>query len=118
MSCSASILFAAPTDDEARLLATSMLQAFAALRTGMPRRLQPPDPALAPALADAAASPMGHIMECSAIGGPETVRTSIAAFVARTGADELILASHVYGHAARVRGFAIAAEAMGLTPRA
>jgi luciferase family oxidoreductase group 1 len=107
-------IFAAPTDNEARLLATSMLQAFAALRTGMPRTLQPPDPALVPALAEITHSPLGDVLECSAMGGPDTVKACIDAFIARTGADELILASHIYDHAARVRSYAIAAEVCGL----
>jgi hypothetical protein len=32
------------------------------------------------------------------------------AFIRRTGADELILASHIYDHGARVRAYEIAAE--------
>ena len=32
-------------------------------------------------------------------------------FVARTGADELIVASHIYDHAARLHSYEIAAQA-------
>jgi alkanesulfonate monooxygenase SsuD/methylene tetrahydromethanopterin reductase-like flavin-dependent oxidoreductase (luciferase family) len=39
-------IFAAPTDEEGRFLATSLMQAFASLRRGEPRRLQPPDTAI------------------------------------------------------------------------
>jgi hypothetical protein len=39
------------------------------------------------------------------------VREGIARFIARTGADELMVTSHVYDHAARLRSFEIAAEA-------
>ena len=37
--------------------------------------------------------------------------TGIAAFAARTGADELILTGQIYDHAARLRSFEIAAAA-------
>ena len=47
----------------------------------------------------------------SVIGSPETVRAGLRAFVARTGADELMITSQVFDHAARLRSFEIAAEA-------
>jgi alkanesulfonate monooxygenase SsuD/methylene tetrahydromethanopterin reductase-like flavin-dependent oxidoreductase (luciferase family) len=52
---------------------------------------------------------LAQVLQCSAIGSPETVKRSIEAFIARTGADELILASHIYDHAARVRAYEITA---------
>lgn len=104
-------IFAAPTDEEGRLLASSMMQAFASLRRGEPRRLQPPDPAFEASLTDMERAQLAQVLECSAIGSPETVKRSIAAFVERTGADELILASHIYDHGARVRAYEIAAQA-------
>jgi hypothetical protein len=41
------------------------------------------------------------------------VKASIDRFIARTQADELILASHIYDHAARVRAYEIAAQVRG-----
>ncbi|MGE0740777.1 MAG: LLM class flavin-dependent oxidoreductase [Hyphomonadaceae bacterium] len=108
-------IFAAPTDAEARLLATSLMQSFASLRRGIPRKLQAPDPAFEQALTDTERAQLESVFECSAIGAPETVKRSIAAFIARTGADELILASHIYDHAARVRAYEIVAEVCGLS---
>jgi alkanesulfonate monooxygenase SsuD/methylene tetrahydromethanopterin reductase-like flavin-dependent oxidoreductase (luciferase family) len=49
----------------------------------------------------------------SIIGSPETVRSGIAALVAETGADELMVVSDVYDHALRLRSFALIAEAGG-----
>jgi luciferase family oxidoreductase group 1 len=103
-------IFAAPTDEEARLLATSLMQAFASLRRGIPRRLQPPDPAFEDTLTEMERAQLEQVLACSAIGSPATVKASIAAFVARTGADELILASHIFDHSARVRAYEIAAQ--------
>jgi hypothetical protein len=50
-----------------------------------------------------------HALSCSAVGSAETVRQWLADFAARTSADELILASQTFDHAARLRSFEIAA---------
>jgi alkanesulfonate monooxygenase SsuD/methylene tetrahydromethanopterin reductase-like flavin-dependent oxidoreductase (luciferase family) len=42
-------------------------------------------------------------------GSAETVRRGLETIVARTGADELMLASQIYDHAARVRSYELAA---------
>ena len=49
------------------------------------------------------------MLSCSVVGSPETVRRGLEAFVARTGADELMLASQIYDHAARLRSYELAA---------
>ncbi len=103
-------IFAAPTDEEGRLLASSLMQAFASLRRGLPRKLQPPNPAFEQSLTESERAQLDQVMGCSAVGSPATVKASLAAFIERTGADELILASHIYDHAARVRAYEIAAQ--------
>src|SRR5690606_2469932 len=103
-------IFAAPTDEEGRLLATSLMQAFASLRRGVPRKLQPPDPAFETTLSESERAQLDMVMACSAIGSPQSVKASFEAFIARTKPDELILASHIYDHAARVRAYEIAAD--------
>ena len=50
----------------------------------------------------------------SIVGSPETVREGLAALVAETQADELIVVSDVYDHSARLRSFELIAEAAGL----
>ena len=52
---------------------------------------------------------LDDILACAAIGSPETVRARLTSLIARTNADELILTSQIYDHAARVRSFEIAA---------
>jgi alkanesulfonate monooxygenase SsuD/methylene tetrahydromethanopterin reductase-like flavin-dependent oxidoreductase (luciferase family) len=49
----------------------------------------------------------------SIIGSPATVRSGIAALVAETGADELMVVSDVYHHALRLRSFELIAQAAG-----
>jgi alkanesulfonate monooxygenase SsuD/methylene tetrahydromethanopterin reductase-like flavin-dependent oxidoreductase (luciferase family) len=41
------------------------------------------------------------------IGGPATVRAGLDAFIARTGADELMITAHIHDHAARLRSYEI-----------
>ena len=38
------------------------------------------------------------------------MRTELERFVERTGADEVIVSSHIYDHGARLRSYQIAAE--------
>lgn len=103
-------VFAADTDEEARVLATSMQQAFVNLRTGRPGKLQPPKPGYLESLDPQAYAMLEQVLSCSAIGSPETVRTAMEAFVKRTGADELMITSQIYDHAKRLRSFEIAAQ--------
>lgn len=104
-------VFGADTDEEAKLLVTSMQQAFVNLRSGTPKKLQPPRPGYYENLHPHDRSILDEVLTCSAIGSPETVRREMKAFAEVTGADEIIVASMIYDHAARLRSYRIAAEA-------
>jgi luciferase family oxidoreductase group 1 len=106
-------VFAADTDDEAELIATSMQQAFVNLRSGRPSTLPPPVPGYRERLDPLGRTLLDGILSCSAIGSPEHVRAAIAAFAERTKADELMIASMIYDHRARLRSYEIAASALG-----
>ena len=106
--------FAADSDEEGALLATSMQQAFVALRTGNPGKLKPPVAGYAETLPEQARAMLDGVLSCSAIGSPATVRASLEAFVARTGADELMITSQIFNHDARVRSYEIVAEMFGM----
>ena len=101
---------AADTDDEARYLATSLQQAFVNMRSGRPSTLPPPVRGYENSLSEAARALLASVLECSAIGGPETVRRGLGDFIARTGADELMIGSTVFDHAARLHSFEIVAK--------
>ncbi len=103
-------IFAADSDAEAELLASSMQQAFVALRTGNPRKLPPPLPGYRDTLPPQARTMLDHVLQASAVGSPETVQRQVAAFLKRTGADELIITCQMFDHDARKRSFSIAAE--------
>jgi luciferase family oxidoreductase group 1 len=111
-------VFAADSDEEARFLRSSLVQAFVNLRTGNPGRLPRPVEDLAARLDPMALAMADRALACSAVGSPETVRRAIAAFVDRHRPDELILTGQIHDHAARLRSFAIAAEMLAEGQRA
>ena len=106
-------VFAAETDREARRLRTSMQQAFANLRLGRPGRLPRPVDDISAVLDPGVLAGVNRALAFSAVGTAETVRREIAGFVERHAPDELILTGQIHDHAARLRSFEIAAEALG-----
>ena len=105
-------VFAADTDAEAELLASSQQQSFVALRTGNPRQLPPPVEGYRASLGAQGSAILDHVLQCSAVGSPATVARGLAAFVDRTGVDEIMVASAIYDHEARKRSLALTAQAL------
>jgi len=108
-------VFAAETDAEAQLLFSSLQQAFVNLRSGRPGKLPPPVEGYEAPLDPAARGMIASALSCSAVGSAETVRAQVEAFVADTGADELMVTSQIWDHEARVRSLEILAGAADLT---
>jgi alkanesulfonate monooxygenase SsuD/methylene tetrahydromethanopterin reductase-like flavin-dependent oxidoreductase (luciferase family) len=48
-----------------------------------------------------------HVLREAIVGGPDALRLRLEAFIARTGADELMITSHIHDHTARVRSYDI-----------
>ncbi|NNG24773.1 LLM class flavin-dependent oxidoreductase [Telluria aromaticivorans] len=103
-------VFAADTDAEAHVLATSMQQAFVNLRSGRPSKLQPPVPGYLESLGTAERMMLDSVLSCTAIGAPEAVEAQLRAFIERTKPDELMITSQVFDHAARLRAYEITAD--------
>ena len=103
-------VFAADTDEEARLLRTSARMSTLWLRQGRPRPLPPPDPGFEAGLSPLERRMLDEQGACSAVGAPAAVLRQLEEFVERTGVDELMLASQVFDHGARIRSFEIAME--------
>ena len=106
---------AAETDDEARFLASSGRQSFASLRQGRPTQLPPPSKEWEPDRTD----PVDPVQRprVSFVGSAKTVSREMRDFIERTSADELIIVSHIYDHAARLRSYETAAEILRDEPR-
>ena len=103
-------IFAADTTQEARMLFTSLQQAFVNLRTGNPGQLPPPVEGYGERLDPQAAGMLAHALSCAAVGDRDVVRAGLEAFIARTQADEVIVTAQIFDHQARLRSFEIAAE--------
>jgi alkanesulfonate monooxygenase SsuD/methylene tetrahydromethanopterin reductase-like flavin-dependent oxidoreductase (luciferase family) len=101
---------AADDDAEARRLFTSVQQSFANMFRGRRGRLPAPidDIAAFWSSADERAR-VSQMLSRSFVGSPETVRSGLERFVAETAADELIVASAVHDHAARLRSYELLA---------
>lgn len=104
-------VLAGETDEEARYLATSLMQAFVNLRRGTPGKLPAPREGFEKTLSDTERAMLSQVLTCSGVGSPETVRRALSAFIARTQADEVIIASQMYAHVHRVRSLDVAMAA-------
>ena len=106
-------VFCAETEVEAQLIASSQAQAFVALRTGTPGKLQPPIEGYRDSLPAPAKAMLAHLDQAAAIGTPTQVSSAIEAFVSRTGADEIVLSGATFDPEARARSIALTAQAVG-----
>lgn len=105
-------VFAGETDAEGWRIRTSMEQAFANLRTGRPGPLPRPVDDIDAILDPMVKAGVDEALRISATGSLATVAGELGALVDRYRPDEMILTGQIHDHAARLRSFAIAAEAM------
>lgn len=105
-------VFCAPTDDEAEFLAGSMQLAFLKLRSGAPIPLPSPEEARAYPYAPHEEAARAAVRDMQIVGSPDTVRARLLNLVAETQADELMVTTMMYNHGARLRSFALLAEAL------
>jgi luciferase family oxidoreductase group 1 len=103
-------VIAAETDEEARHLFTSPQQQFTNLFRGTRGQLQPPIDDIESYWSPAEKAQAMNMLACSFVGSSETVRQGLAGFIEQTGADEIIAASAIYDHKARLRSYEIPAE--------
>ena len=102
-------IVAADTDEEARRLATTQQMAFADIFRGARGLSRPPIDDIEGYWSPMEKAQATRMLARSVIGSPRTVRAGIDALAAETGADELIVVSDVYDHAARLRSFELIA---------
>jgi luciferase family oxidoreductase group 1 len=104
-------VLAADTDEDARFLASSAQRAYINRALGLPTQLAPPVHEFEATLSARERAVLDNRMVRAAIGSAQTVQRGLEDFIAETGADELMIATQVYDHAARVRSYEIAAAA-------
>ena len=104
-------VIAADTDDDARWLATTPQQSSLNLIRNHPGPLQPPVEKLDWDSFEEAA--VGSRFGAAVVGSADTVRHGLERFLVATQVDELILATALYDHGARLRSYEIVAEVAG-----
>ena len=102
-------VIAADTDAEAQRLFTSAQQAFTNAVRGTRRQLPPPIDNIESYWSPMEKAQASNMLACSFVGSPQTVRTGLEQFIEQTGADELMVASAIYDHSARLRSYELLA---------
>ena len=108
-------VIAADTDDEARHLATSQQIMFTNMLRGRRGLFPPPIADIDAFWSPLEKAQVQRMLACTLTGSPDTLRAALPAFIAETGADELIVTTNIFDHAKRKRSFALLAEVAGLT---
>ena len=104
----------ADTDEEASFLLTTIQQVFVNLRRGQPGQVPPPRRGFLDEIAPWERATLDEVLACTFAGTPENALRGLETLVERTGADELIVSTPVFEHAARVRSLELLAEVAGL----
>jgi luciferase family oxidoreductase group 1 len=104
------MVVAADTEEEAWRLFTTVQQSFTNLVRGARGKLQPPIDNIDEYWTPAEKQHAAHMLKYSIVGSAETVRRKLEEFAALTGADELMIVTSLYDHAARIRSYEIVAE--------
>jgi luciferase family oxidoreductase group 1 len=102
-------VIAADDDAEARRLFTSVQQSFTNIFRGRRGRLPAPIDDIERYWSPAEHERVSRMLSRSFVGSPATVRAGLEAFLEETRADELIVASAIHDHAARLRSYELLA---------
>jgi luciferase family oxidoreductase group 1 len=99
----------ADTDERAQWLTGPASLSFLQLRAGRPQPLATPEEAAAYPFTPRERETAAQRFAAQAVGSPGTVRRQLAALLARTGADELMLTAQVYDIGDRIRSLELIA---------
>ncbi len=105
-------VFAAETDAEACRLFTSAQQQFTRMVRGTRGKLPPPIDDIETYWTPAEKEQASAMLKYSFVGSLGTVRSGLQQFIDETGVEELIVASAIYDHPARLRSYEILAQLM------
>ena len=105
-------LIAAPTDEEAQFLASSVYQRVYGILTGRRGKLPLPDADFITQLDPGGRAAIADFLAAGVIGSPETVRSGLQNLLDQTQANEMMLVCDVHDPAFRLRSLDIAARVM------
>jgi alkanesulfonate monooxygenase SsuD/methylene tetrahydromethanopterin reductase-like flavin-dependent oxidoreductase (luciferase family) len=100
----------ADTDAEAKRLFTSIQQSFTNMHRGTRTQLPPPIADIADYWSSFEETMAAQKLACSFVGSRQTVQEGLEKFIEKTGADELMVASAIYDHRARLHSYEILAD--------
>lgn len=103
---------AAPTDEEAAFLFTTVQQHFARMRRNTRGKLPPPIADINQFWTEQERYFAQQMLACSVVGSAQTVSDGLAELLQQTQAQELMLAGQIFDHESRLQSFEIAAHAM------
>ena len=92
-------------------MASSVLLSFAQLRAGKAGRMPSPEEAMAHEFTPEERATASLFRRLQIIGTPSQARAGIEDVVARTSADEVMLATHAWDPAARIKSYELIAGA-------
>jgi luciferase family oxidoreductase group 1 len=104
-------VIAADSDAHGRRLFTSAQQSFTNLLRGSRGQLGPPIDDIDSYWTPAERVRASHMLTYAFVGGRETVRRGLDAFMTDIAVDELMVASAIFDHQARLRSYEILADA-------
>lgn len=100
-------VFAADSTAEARLLFTSLQQAFVNLRTGQPGQLPPPQPGYAERLEPRLADMLERVLRCAIVGDRSEIAQGLNSFIAAHAPDEIMVTAQIFDASARRKSYEI-----------
>jgi len=109
-------VFCSDTEAAASRMAASVLLSFAQLRAGRAGRMPSPDEALAHVYTPGEQAIVAEFRKLQIVGTPERVRAGIERVAESTRADEIMLATHAFDPAERIRSFELVAAAFSAHP--
>lgn len=107
-------VFCAEEEAAAQRMASSVLLAFAQLRTGRAGRMPSPEEALAHRYSAEEEAGIAPFRRLQIAGTPDVVRRGIERMAALTLADEVMIATHAHDPQARIRSYELIAGAFGM----
>jgi luciferase family oxidoreductase group 1 len=102
-------VIAAETDAEAQHLFTSLQMRFTDMVRGARVYMKPPIDDIEIYWSPAEKAHVQRMLACAFVGSPATLRSQLRDFIARTGVDELMVATAAYDHGTRLRSYELLA---------
>jgi luciferase family oxidoreductase group 1 len=103
-------IIVAETDEDARHLYTSLQMRFTDMVRDARGYMKPPIDDIENYWSGHEKVQAQRMLACSFVGTPKALRGQLRDFMAETGADELMVATAVYDHQARLRSYELLAE--------